>query len=425
MTPQASQIFSFSLCFLLIMSLPACAARPSSSAVSSKIKSSKDYKEYIAFFEKIYTMMDEQYYESVHREDFDRFINAFDANIYAQLQKEKKSDDFIRWRSAAYLVDFLKSKEDVFSALYPPKPAEEYSKDALGERIDLGIDGEKIDVGFHVKHVEPRSDAYALGLREDDLITAINGESVSSLSAEDIESKLTPLKDAKVKIIYIDQEKKQPREIEPQSKEYFKQTVFLKDMPIPGIFCLEIPKFNRMTSEDLLRFLTFIKEHDAKGLILDLRGNPGGPPLAAREISSFFLKAGELFAYFQKKGQDKAELDVPVIPEEYKFDGPMVILVDKQSGSSSELFAGVLQSKGRAVLMGENTAGQVMLKSMLDLGDKSMLLLITSRGHYPDGRTFSFSGLDPDNKVEPDAQSNLIKIAAIYLYKVSTGEIKL
>jgi hypothetical protein len=54
-----------------------------------------------------------------------------------------------------------------------------------------------------------------------------------------------------------------------------------------------------------------------------------------------------------------------------------------------------------------------------------MLLLITSRGHYPDGKTFSFNGIDPDNKVTKDFEPDLIKIAAIYLYKVSTGEIKL
>jgi carboxyl-terminal processing protease len=103
----------------------------------------------------------------------------------------------------------------------------------------------------------------------------------------------------------------------------------------------------------------------------------------------------------------------------------MVLLVNKESGSAAELFAGIMQQKGRAVLMGENTSGQVMLKSMFDLDDKAMLLLITSRGHYSDGRTFSFNGLDPDNKVTPEYQPDLIKIAGIYLFKVSTGEIKL
>ncbi len=412
--------------------LSSCAAaKPSVKSNSSTTKSSTgastredDYKQYMGFFEKVYKTMEDNYYAPVRREDFNRFVATFNAKIYAQLKGEKKSDDFIRWRSAAYLVDYLKTEEDIFSAFYPPKPAKEYAKDALGERVDLGIDGEKVDAGFRVKHVEPRSDAYILGLRDNDIVTSLDGNSLNPLTQREIEEKLTPLKGTKVKIAYIDHERFQPHEIVPESKEYFKQTVFLKEVPIPGIFCLEIPKLNRMSSEDLLRFLVFVKGQGAKGLILDLRGNPGGQPLAAREISSFFLKAGDLFAYFQKKGQDKAELDVPEIPAEYKFEGPIVILVNKESGSAAELFAGVMQDKGRAILMGENTSGQVMLKSMFDYDDKSMLLLITSRGHYADGRTFSFNGLDPDNKVTPEYEPDLLKIAAIFLFKVSTGEIQ-
>lgn len=426
MNQPAKKLSFLGVIVVLVFCASACAASKSNlKNASSAAEQGLDRQEYLAYFQKVYTLMRENYYETVRQEDFDRFIETFNTKIFAQLQKEKKSDDFVRWRSAAYLVDFLKSKEDVFSAFYPPKFAEEYAKDALGERIDLGIDGEKKDTGFLVVHVEPRSDAYAMGLRENDLIVKIDGVDVAALDKKAIDEKLIPLKGDKVKINYLSFEDRSEKMIEPVSKEYYKQTVFMCDAPIPGIFCLELPKFNRMTSEDLLRYLVYIKEQDPKGLILDLRGNPGGPPLAAREISAFFLKGADQFAYFQKKGQDRAELDVPVIPDEYKFEGPVVILVDKESGSAAELFSGVMQQKGRAVLMGENTSGQVMLKSMFDLDDKGMLLLITSRGHYPDGRTFSFNGLDPDNKVTSEYWPNLVKIAAIYLYKVSTGEIRI
>lgn len=411
---------------VLIFCASACAASKNNlKNVPPSANQSLDHQEYLAYFQKVFTLMRENYYETVRQEDFDRFIETFNTKIFAQLQKEKKSNEYVRWRSAAYLVDFLKSQEDVFSAFYPPKFAEEYAKDALGERIDLGIDGEKNDAGFLVVHVEPRSDAYALGLRENDLILAIAGANVAELDEKSIDEKLIPLKGDKVSIKYLSYADRGEKVIVPVSKEYYKQTVFMCDSPVPGVFCLEMPKFNRMTSEDLLRYLVYVKEQNPRGLILDMRGNPGGPPLAAREISAFFLKGTDQFAYFQKKGQEKAELDVPVIPDEYKFDGPIVILVDKESGSAAELFSGVMQQKGRAVLMGENTSGQVMLKSMFDLDDKGMLLLITSRGHYSDGRTFSFNGLDPDNKVTPEYWPNLVKIAAIYLYKVSTGEIKI
>jgi carboxyl-terminal processing protease len=421
--------FPLAILLVVLLSCPACVSsvKPSQSKTATltkqTIRPKQDYKDYVAFFEKVYKTMDENYYEAVRREDFDRFIQTFNTKIYAQLKGEHKSDDFIRWRSAAYLVDYLKTKEDIFSALYPPKPAQEYAKEALGERVDLGIDGQKKDAGFLVTLVEPRSDAYAQGLREDDILIKIADAQVATLDQKQIEDKLNILKGSKVQIVYLEHETRQEKSIEPVSKEYFKQTVFLKEVQVPGIFCLQIPKLNRMTSEDLLRFLVYVKERGAKGLILDLRGNPGGPPLAAREISSFFLKAGDLFAYFQKKGQPKAELDVPAIPDEYKFQGPLVILVDKDCGSAAELFSGIMHAKGRAVLMGQNTSGQVMLKSMFDLGDKSMLLLITSRGHYPDGKTFSFNGLDPDDKVTPEYEPDLVKIAAIFLFKVATGEV--
>ena len=169
-------------------------------------------------------------------------------------------------------------------------------------------------------------------------------------------------------------------------------------------------------------YLSWIeKQSDNKGLILDLRGNPGGPPLAAREISSFFLTPGEDFAYFEGKNLPKALLDVPQIFEQYHYNGPIVILVNKESGSASELFSGAMQSRGRAALMGTNTAGKVLLKSMFNFDDQSMLLLVTAAGHFPDGRVFSFDGLSPDRKVD-DKKADLVNLAALYLSSLKKSE---
>lgn len=154
-------------------------------------------------------------------------------------------------------------------------------------------------------------------------------------------------------------------------------------------------------------------------MIIDLRGNPGGSPLAAREISSFFLPAGEEFAYFQRNNKPKAELDVPELPQEHHYDGPLAILIDEGSGSASELFSGVMQQRRRAVLLGENSAGQVFLKSMFPLEDESMLLLVTARGHYPDGQVFSFQGLTPDRHVASMNQDDILKYAATYILYVN------
>ncbi|VAW13397.1 hypothetical protein MNBD_BACTEROID05-831 [hydrothermal vent metagenome] len=381
-----------------------------------QVESSVDaYQSYIDFFEEVYQKFEDEYYKPVSRQAFNRFIKLFDQKIYAELKTGGKSVDYIRWRSAAFLVDHLKSKEDIFSAFYPPKPAKEYEETALGKRIDLGITGEKSDEGYVVSHVEPRSDAYAKGLRARDQILKIDSKSVKKLTEEEVKDALIPLADSLTGLEYLSFEDGAKKQIDVLSKEYFKQTVFNVPVKVPGVFCFRLEKFNRKTSDDMFRFLQMAKKtNDLKGLILDLRNNPGGPPLAAREISAFFLKGGDDFAYFQKNNKPRAELDVPTIDDAFRYQGPLVILINKKSGSASELFSGILQKQGRAILMGTNSAGQVMLKSMLHFDDESMLLLITARGHHPDGSVFSFGGVVPNRRIEED-ETDLVNYAATYL----------
>jgi carboxyl-terminal processing protease len=167
-----------------------------------------------------------------------------------------------------------------------------------------------------------------------------------------------------------------------------------------------------MTGPDMERFLQIIKQQDPKGLVLDFRGNPGGPPLAAEEISGFFLKGGDEFTYFQQRNAPKAELDVPVFDPQELFTGPIVILVDDGTGSAAELFTGIMQFRHRAVVLGVNTAGQILLKSMFPMGDGSMVALVKARGYYPDGHVFGFDGITPDKIISDAPKDGLINLAA-------------
>ena len=372
----------------------------------------KDYKEYKEYFDKVYKTFEDNYYLAPDRKIYDHFLEKFNTKIYAQLKGEGKSNDYVRWRSSWFLVDELRSKDDRFTQFYPPAPAVKFQHEALGEKIDLGIEGKKNDIGFLVTRMEPRSDAYDKGLREDDIILQIDGASVKSMSENDIQSRLTPLVNTRVKLSFLSNDTKTQKIIEAVSKEYFKQTVFLHPVPVDGVFCLEVPKFDRMTGEDMERYLRFIKAQNAKGLVLDLRGNPGGPPLAAMEISGFFLKGGDEFAYFQKRHAPKADLEVPTFDPQEQFAGPIVILVNADTGSAAELFAGVMQFRRRAVVLGVNTAGQILLKSMFPMGDGSSIALVTARTHYPDGSVFGFDGITPDKIITDAPKDGLINLAA-------------
>ncbi|HPB67653.1 MAG TPA: S41 family peptidase [Candidatus Omnitrophota bacterium] len=374
----------------------------------------KDYQDYLSFFEDVYRTMEENYYFPVRRENYEHFLKMFDAKIYPQLKRSRKSDNYIKWRSSAYLVDYLKDGEDIFSAFFPPQAADEYEKEVLGKRIDLGLEGVMTPDGFRLYQVEPRSDAYEKGIRPKDYILQIDGKPLQGMSEEEIRGLLTPLEGTWVEIQFREDVSQTEKMVSLECREYFKQTVFLVPVNVPGVYCLQIKRFNRKTSEDLTLFMSYILQQGGQDLILDLRGNPGGPPLAAREISAFFLPPHEEFAYFQRKDKPRAVLDVPQIPEHFRYHGNIVILVNKESGSASELFSGILQSKGRAEIMGTNTAGQVFLKSMFNFEDESMVLLVTARGFHPDGTVFSFQGIDPDQRFSDD--QDLARIAAEYLF---------
>ena len=380
----------------------------------------KIYQGYIDFFEEVYKTMQDNYYQAVRREDFDRFIENFNLKIYSQVENKEEKSNYVQWRSSAYLIDYLKDAEDTFSAFFPPKPAEEFTHKVLGERIDLGLEGRKVPEGFLLTKIEPRSDAYQKGMREEDIILKIDRHKAAKLNEEKIKELLTPEKGSKVKLTYLCFTDKKEKVVEVVSQEYYKQAVFMVPTQIPDVYCLEIKSFNRKTSEDMFRYLTLIKEQgQGASLIIDLRGNPGGPPLAAREISGFFLDPNGDFAYFQKRDRPKSLLTVPDLPEKFHFTGPVAILVNKDSGSASELFAGVLQRQKRAVLFGVNTAGKVLLKSMYNFDDGSMLALVTARGYFPDGTVFDYQGLVPDYFINDDTV-DLIQVAGQYLASQKT-----
>lgn len=374
-------------------------------------------EEYIQFFRKVFDTLNEHYYYPVHFKQLEEFIQKFDGNIYPQLKDTGKSSDYVRWRAAAYLVEQLRNPEDTVSQFFPPKPAEEFRQEVLGKRVDLGIDGMLVSLGFLVTFIEPRCDAYEKGLRMNDIILKINDKEVASLADPEVKALLNPLENETVTLQFLEFDSQQKMTIQAVPREFFQQTVFMEPVGVNDVYCLKIQRFNEKTAQDMLNYMTYILKLNPQGIILDLRDNPGGPPLAAKEISAFFLPPGEEFAYFHKKGHPEAHLQIPVIPPQFRYAGPLVILVNEKSGSSSELFSGTLQRRGRAIILGANTAGQVLLKSMFSFEDNSMVLLVTARGHFPDGGIFSLDGITPDQRIDPN-KLDLIKIAANYLLVV-------
>ena len=171
----------------------------------------------------------------------------------------------------------------------------------------------------------------------------------------------------------------------------------MEESPIDAVVIIRIPQFNQKTSQDVGDILNNYGTQNIKHLILDLRNNKGGPPLAAREIMGYFLPPEDILFFIARKNRQPFLLATSLNEEFY--DGPISVLVTKNTASAAETMSAVLQRKERATIIGQETANAHYLKSVYDYEDGSTLMLMTSKTFYHDRHVFPNSGIMPDIKL--------------------------
>ncbi|MDD5439529.1 MAG: S41 family peptidase [Candidatus Omnitrophica bacterium] len=352
-------------------------------------------KPYLDFMKEVFDKMDAEYYKPVSQETYRQFASSFTTNVLSRLKDKQNVVKEIKYTGAGLLVQKLKDPQDTFSGFLPPKEAEEFKSSALGYELGIGLSGAMTDHGYVLYKVELRSDSYAKGIRAGDILLKINNVDVKTLNEEALKAALFPPLDTVVPLEILVKATGRVTPFNVKVIEFFKETLASVPTGIPGMSYIKINQFNEKTGEDFTRLMNFFIRQGMDRLIIDLRGNGGGPPLAAREIASLFFQSNTELIYFQRKNRPKVGLKT--IPEPFLFKGRIAILIDKGTGSASELFAGTLRRYDRAILIGtERSAGKTFLKSMYYLEDKSMLYLITSLAYLFNGETFDPAGLKPD-----------------------------
>ena len=168
----------------------------------------------------------------------------------------------------------------------------------------------------------------------------------------------------------------------------------------PGYGYLRVSHFQARTADDLTKAIADLKaenEHGLKGLILDLRNNPGGVLNSAVSVSDAFLTGG-LIVYTQGREED-SRLDFEAGPEELLAGAPLVVLVNAGSASASEIVAGALQDQGRAIIMGTKTFGKGSVQTVVPIDEDRALKLTTARYYTPSGHSIQAQGIIPDIEV--------------------------
>lgn len=358
-------------------------------------------KPYLDFMQEVFDTMDREYYAPISKETYDEFREEYLIKVIARLKDKETVIPEIKYLGAGLLVQKLKDPTDIFSGFLPPKETEEFKSEVLGYEQGIGLTGTMTDKGYLINRVEFRSDSYAKGLRPGDILLKIDGADVIKMNEEQLKKALFPPLGTKLLLDIFFAETKVEKQVEVEVIEFFKETLASVPTGVPGMYYIKINQFNQTTGDDFTKLLTYYMTKGMNKLIIDLRGNGGGPPLAAREIASHLLPAGTDLFYFQRKNRPKILLRT--LPSRIHYTGDLAILVDKGSGSASELFAGTLQKRGRAFLVGaENSAGKTFLKSMYNFEDKSMVILVTSLAYLYNGNTYDPSGLKPDFHAQPD-----------------------
>jgi len=249
------------------------------------------------------------------------------------------------------------------------------------------------------------SPAEAQGIRAGDKILEIDGQPTSGMSLAEAVLKIRGPQGTKVTLLILHPGETTPLEVEVIRAQIELDSVYLKMLP-DDIAYIQITYFTERTHEELVAALNDAIETGAKGIILDLRNNPGGYLHIVVEVADEFLDGG--IVLYQADDDGNITREWPASPGGLATDLPLVLLVNGGSASGSEVLAGALQDRERAPLIGTTTYGSGSVKAFYELSDGSALYLTTGRWLTPNGRLIEGVGLTPDIEVamtEEDIES--------------------
>jgi len=230
------------------------------------------------------------------------------------------------------------------------------------------------------------------GVRVGDGVLAIDGRSADGLRASDAATALRGKVGSRVRLALL---RDGTRRTITMTRAVVPGTGVTADMVSTAVGRIVVPAFTQGTGRQVRDSLRALKGQQATGVVLDLRGNPGGLLAEAVETASAFLTGGEVVTY-ARRDEPPQRLDV-VGPGDGSL--PLVVLVDGATASAAEVVAGALQDRGRAVVVGARTFGKGSVQEPARLPDGSSLALTVARYTLPSGRSVEGVGIEPDIQV--------------------------
>lgn len=274
-------------------------------------------------------------------------------------------------------------------------PADQYRRERLEmsaryEGIGAFVEKDQNNLVVIVAPIEG-SPAEKAGLRPGDRILRVNGEDIRPLPLDEVVNKIKGPRGTKVTLTVLRDGQAQPFDVEITRSEVRLQTV--STAMVGDYAYVRISVFSEVTNEELVGKLRDLLGKNPRGLILDLRNNPGGLLGATVDVTSQFLKDGVVLYEVDGHGNRRAW---QVRPGGIATEIPIAVLVNRGSASGSEVLAGALQDRGRAVLIGEETFGKGSVNTLRELSDGSAVYITIAHWLTPKGNQIEGKGLAPD-----------------------------
>jgi carboxyl-terminal processing protease len=332
-------------------------------------------------------------YSPYHKLDIFTRVLSYIENNYV----EEVSQEDLVYGAVKGMVKSL----DPHSAFLSPEEYRDMKVETEGEFGGVGIEVELRDGKLVIIAPIQGSPAQKAGILSGDKVIAIDGQAVATMGINDAVHKMRGQRGTRVKLTVERQGWPAPRDLEVV-RDIIRTVAVTSRMLEPGYGYLALKQFNERVARQLEEQLEGLEKQSGgklRGLVLDLRGNPGGLFDQSVRVADTFLDRGTIVRTVGKNGKILDEERAH--PRGAHVGFPMIVLVNGGSASASEIVAGALQDHGRAVIMGTQTFGKGSVQTLIEFPqDGSALKLTIARYYTPKGRSIQERGITPDVVVE-------------------------
>ena len=286
---------------------------------------------------------------------------------------------------------------DPYSVYYDKEETKELYESTSGEYSGIGVVfsqnlNTKVITAVQVYRNSPAEEA---GVLVDDVLYKVDGVDVSSMDISDVVQKIRGQELSKVELTVLRGEKAEEVVLEIERRKIQVETVSY-EMKEDQIGYIRITEFDTVTYDQFKDAFQNLESQDMKGLVVDLRANPGGNLMTVANILDLLLPEGTI-VYTEDKNGEKEGL---FSDEEHQFTKPMAVLADGNSASAAEIFAGAIQDYELGPIVGTTTYGKGIVQQIIDLDDDTCVKLTIAEYFTPNGRNIHKKGIEPDVEVE-------------------------